>query len=262
MSQRRLPGWITAPIALGAFGLLVWLERRRPLRRSVEPANRHDARNLAVGAAGALAVRLVEAPVVEPLAALVERRGWGLLKLVRLPAWLEVALAVVAMDYTLYVWHVLTHKVPFLWRLHALHHADLDLTATTAVRFHFVELAISTPWRAAQVAAIGVSPRALSVWQTLLFVSILFHHSNLRLPADVEARLARLLVTPRLHGIHHSEVQDEMDSNWASVLTVWDRLHGTYRDDVRQERIRIGVQGYEEPLGLADLLALPAEPPR
>src|SRR6185295_3873165 len=132
-------------------------------------------------------------------AAAVERRRIGLVPALGLPAWIGVALAVVLLDYTLYLWHVLTHRVPFLWRFHLVHHVDLDLDASTALRFHFAELVISVPFRAAQILLIGVSPLAFSVWQTLLMLSILFHHSNVRLPVEVERRLNLLFVTPRMH---------------------------------------------------------------
>jgi len=259
MSSRKLPGWLSGALVLGAFGALAWLERRRPLREERESKLTRAARNLAVAGVGGAALQLAEKPVAERLTALVERRRWGLLKLVRLPAWVEVALACVLLDYTLYLWHVATHRVPFLWRFHVVHHADLDLDATTALRFHFAELALSVPWRAAQILLIGVSPQALSVWQTLLMLSILFHHSNVRLPAEAERRLNRLIVTPRMHGIHHSAVREETGSNWSSGLTVWDRLHGTLRLDVSQGEIDIGVPAYRDPreLGLADILSMP-----
>jgi len=189
----------------------------------------------------------------------VERRRRGLLKLLRLPAWLEVALAVVLLDYTLYLWHVLTHRSPFLWRFHLAHHVDLDLDASTALRFHFAELVLSVPWRAGQILLIGVSPLALSVWQTFLFLSILFHHSNVGLPVALERRLNAVFVTPRMHGIHHSSVKEETNSNWSSGLTVWDRLHGTLRLGVPQGEIVIGVPAYRDPqeIGLAEILKLP-----
>jgi sterol desaturase/sphingolipid hydroxylase (fatty acid hydroxylase superfamily) len=250
---------VSTPLILGAFGLLVWLERRRPLRRAVEPKLRREARNLAVAAAGAAALRVTEKPLADALTSLVECRRWGMLKLVRLPAWLEIALAVVLLDYTLYLWHVLTHRVPFLWRFHVVHHVDLDLDASTALRFHFAELVLSIPWRAAQILLIGVSPPALSAWQTFLFLSIMFHHSNVRLPLEVERRLNAFVVTPRMHGIHHSTVKEETNSNWSSGLTVWDWLHGTLRLDVPQDAIDIGVPAYRDPreVGLASMLALP-----
>jgi sterol desaturase/sphingolipid hydroxylase (fatty acid hydroxylase superfamily) len=259
VKERKVPAWVSAPLVVGAFGLLVWLERRRPLRRAVEPKLRREARNLAVAAVGAAALRVTEKPVADALASLVERRRWGLVKLFRLPAWVEVALAVVMLDYTLYLWHVLTHRVPFLWRFHVAHHADLDLDASTALRFHFAELVLSVPWRAGQILLIGVSPLALSAWQTFLFLSIMFHHSNLRLPVEVERRLNRLVVTPRMHGIHHSVLEEETNSNWSSGLTVWDRLHGTLRLDVPQDEVVIGVPAYRDPeeVGLAEVLGMP-----
>ena len=256
-----MPAWLSAPLVIGAFGLLWLLERRRPLRRrEVEPKLRRNARNLALAGVAAVSLQLVERPLIQPLAALVERRRWGLLKRVaRLPLWLEVALAVILMDYTLYVWHVATHRVPFLWRFHVAHHVDLDLDASTALRFHFGELSLSTGWRAAQIALLGVSPLSLSVWQTFLLLSILFHHSNVELPFEVERKLNRLVVTPRMHGIHHSIIREETNANWSSGLTLWDWLHGTLRLNVPQREITIGVPAYREPLEveLAEVLKLP-----
>jgi sterol desaturase/sphingolipid hydroxylase (fatty acid hydroxylase superfamily) len=259
VKERKVSAWLSAPLVVGAFALLAWLERRKPLRRAVEPKTRREARNLAFAAVSAAALRVTEKPAADALTALVERRRWGLLKLVRLPAWLEVALACVLLDYTLYLWHVLTHRVPLLWRFHLAHHVDLDLDASTALRFHFAELVLSVPWRAGQILLIGVSPRSLSVWQTFLFLSILFHHSNVELPVELERRLNRLVVTPRMHGIHHSVVKEETNSNWSSGLTVWDRLHGTLNLGVPQDEITIGVPAYRDPeeVGLFEILKLP-----
>jgi sterol desaturase/sphingolipid hydroxylase (fatty acid hydroxylase superfamily) len=251
-----------APLVVVAAGLaLWWLEHRRPLRRRVENPSRHGARNIAVAALGAVAVQLAERPLVDPVAAFVERRRWGLLQQRPLPRWLETTLALVLLDYTLYVWHVLVHRSSALWRFHKVHHVDLDLDASTALRFHFGELALSAPWRLAQVAAIGVTPGTLRLWQHALLVSILFHHSNLRLPPRVERVLSMVFMTPRLHGIHHSDREDERDSNWSSGLTVWDWLHGTLRTDINQQAIRIGVEGYQDPddVTLPRILAMPFE---
>ena len=264
MRERRIPGWVSAPLVVGAFVWLAWLERRRPLRRAVEPKLPREARNLAAAVAGAAALAVAEQPVAERLCALVERRRWGLLKAAKLPAWAEVPLAVLLLDYTLYHWHVLTHRLPFLWRFHVVHHADLDLDASTALRFHFAELVLSVPWRAGQILAVGVSPLALSVWQTLLLLSVLFHHSNVRLPVAWERRLNRVVVTPRMHGIHHSAVKEETNSNWSSGLTVWDWLHGTLNLRVPQDGINVGVPAYRDPreVGLLGILKLPFGPER
>ena len=252
---------ISIPVALGTFGVLVWLENRRPLRCAVESKLKRNARNLTVAGLAAIALQLAEQPVAAPLTKLVERKNLGLLKIVKLPKFVETILAVVLMDYTLYIWHYLTHKIPFLWRFHLVHHIDLDMDASTALRFHFGELIISALWRAAQIRVIGVSPVSFAAWQLFLFTEILFHHSNVRLPAELEKVIGKFIVTPRLHGIHHSAVRDETDSNWSSGLTVWDYLHGTLKTDVAQSEIRIGVPAYQNQseITLPKILPLPFE---
>jgi len=264
MKGERFLKLLGASVAFATFGVLVYLENRRPLRESVESKVIRNSRNLTVAGITAVTLQLAERPVVTPLTKLVERKNWGLLKLVRLPRWLETTLAVALLDYTLYIWHVLTHRIPFLWRLHVVHHTDLDLDASTALRFHFAEMIISVAWRATQIIIIGVSPVSFAAWQAFLFPSILFHHSNVRLPIDLERKLQNLIVTPRMHGIHHSIVRQETDSNWSSGLTVWDFLHGTLKTDVPQNEIIIGVPAYREPdeVILAKILPMPFEKQR
>lgn len=226
--------------------MLYVFEKRRPLRHQIEQKELGTARNLAIAAVAGVAINLFEKPVTDKLTRVVEKKKFGLLKIFRLPKFLETTLAVILLDYTLYLWHVLTHKSPFLWRFHKIHHADLDLTASTAFRFHFGEMTISVLWRAGQILLIGVSPEALKTWQTLLFLSVLFHHSNVSLPEKLEDKLQKIFITPKLHGIHHSIVKDEMDSNWSSGLSIWDYLHGTFRDDIPQNQITIGVAGFDK----------------
>ena len=216
------------------------------MRRQIERREINTARNLAIASAAGAIINFLEKPVADKLTKFVEKKRFGLLKVFRLPKILETVFAIVLLDYTLYLWHVLTHKVPFLWRFHRIHHADLDLTASTALRFHFGEMTISVLFRAGQILLIGVSPNALKTWQSLLLLSILFHHSNVRLPKEYEDQLQKFIVTPRLHGIHHSVKKDEQDSNWSSGLTVWDFLHGTFRNDVPQNEITIGVKEFDE----------------
>jgi sterol desaturase/sphingolipid hydroxylase (fatty acid hydroxylase superfamily) len=232
-------------LALGTFAVLYFFEIRRPLRRPVEPKIVNTIRDLSIAATAGIAASQIEKPVTDNLTKYVEKNRLGLLKIFRLPKFVETTLAVILLDYTIYLWHVLTHKVPFLWRFHQVHHADLDLTAATAVRFHFGEITISVLFRAGQIFLIGVSPKALEIWQTLLFLSILFHHSNVRLSEKVENHLEKFIMTPRLHGIHHSEKQSEMDSNWSSGLSIWDKIHGTFRNDVPQNKISIGVSEFK-----------------
>ena len=254
-----LPRFFGACVAGGVFLVLTLSELRRPLRRRVESKLIRESRNFAIAGLGAVVVTLAETPVALRLGQVVDAQEWGLLHALKLPTWLRILLSVLLLDYTLYIWHVLTHKVPFLWRFHLVHHVDLDLDASTALRFHFGELALSVPWRAAQIVAIGVSPAAFTVWQTALVSSILFHHSNVELPLRLERLLNRFLVTPRMHGIHHSMKEEETNSNWSSGLSFWDRLHGTLRLNVPQQAITIGVPAYGDPadVTLPNLLAMP-----
>jgi len=242
-----------------AGGILLIAERFTPLRRTVESTFRHVLRNLTTGGVSLALMSLLQAPLLQPAAAWIVRDRVGLLQFVRWPRWLETLIAIVLLDYTLWWWHWASHRVPFLWRFHLVHHVDRDLDASTALRFHFGELALSIPVRAAQMILIGVDSQTLWLWQTILFASILFHHSNVRLPRHFERLLVRLIVTPRMHGIHHSDSLDETDSNWSSLLSAWDFLHRTMRLDVPQERIVIGVPAYHDArdVTLGKILLLP-----
>lgn len=254
---------ISSPVRaliIGAwFAALVWWERRHALRRTVDSKMERDVRNLAVAALAGAVMQFVEVPVAFGLAVQVQEKRWGLVQQLPLPGLARVILGIVLLDYTLYLWHVLTHRVPFLWRFHEVHHIDREMDASTALRFHFGEIAISILFRAAQVLTIGPAPTAVASWQIFVFVCILFHHSNVRLPLAWERRLARLIVTPRLHGIHHSIAPAEVNSNWSSGLTVWDWLHGTLRTEVPQDSIVLGVAGHRDDSDqrLANVLALP-----
>lgn len=252
--MKRISSWIAGPLVIGAFALLVWQERRRPLRKQVEPFWPRHARNFALAGLGALTTIAFEAPLIQPLAKLVEERNWGLLGIFRLHGTIAALAALVLMDYSFYAWHVLLHRVPMLWRFHAVHHVDLDLDTSTALRFHFGELLLSIPWRAAQVLIIGLSPMTFSLWQVWFALCVMFHHSNVRLSIQWERRINRLLVTPRMHGVHHSNLPEESNSNWSSGLTVWDWLHKTLRLNVPQAEIEIGVPAFQN----ASAVVLPA----
>jgi sterol desaturase/sphingolipid hydroxylase (fatty acid hydroxylase superfamily) len=240
--------WLVRGAALvAAFGALALIESLRPLRRRVESRRRRSIRNAGIATIAAAALAISERPIIGPLATMVERRRLGLLPMLRLPKLAERVLALILLDYTIYIWHVLLHHVPLLWRVHLPHHIDRDLDTSTALRFHALELVSSLPWRAGQVVVIGVTPSTLTLWQSLLMLSVMFHHSNIALPIRVERWISRFIVTPRMHGIHHSTIEEETSSNWSSGLTIWDRLHGTFRLDVPQQEITIGVPAYQSP---------------
>jgi sterol desaturase/sphingolipid hydroxylase (fatty acid hydroxylase superfamily) len=250
--------WIGPSVSLAAILACVGLERVFPLRPSTEPRGGHDRRNLAFALLSFVVLFGLERPLIQPLSAWTAERAFGLTPRLPGPEWLRWAAAIVLLDYTIWLWHRLTHRLPWLWRFHRVHHADLDLSATTALRFHAGELVLSIPWRAAQVVLIGVAPGPLALWRVLFFVSVLFHHSNWRLPERVERALGFVLMTPRLHGIHHSVRGEEVNSNYSSGLILWDRLHRTLRR-VAEPPLAIGVPEARTPaeVGLARLLLAP-----
>jgi len=243
-------------VAVGAAVLL--LERRRGARAYVEDAATHTGRNMVVAGIAAATVQALEAPAVVPLSRFVARRRWGLTRRIR-PSWLRDLTAIVLLDYTLYVWHILVHRVPWLWRFHLAHHVDLDLDASTGLRFHAGELAASVPWRAAQIVAIGVSPRALTAWQSLTIASVLFHHSNTRLSGQAERILSWIVATPKMHAIHHSIDPAQLQTNFSSGLAIWDHLHGTFRFDSEPQDVVVGVLGHldHDDAALGKILKLP-----
>ena len=191
---------------------------------------------------------------------MVERRRIGILNQIHLPRLVYLVSAVALMDYTLYIWHALVHRLPFLWRFHEVHHADLDMDMTTSNRFHFGELAISILWRAMQVCVIGINPLALRIWQSILTLSIVFHHANIRIPGSLDEKLSRFIVTPKLHEVHHSVLVHQTNSNFSSGLTLWDRLHGTYRAHPNQATVIGNPRCLSvDQVGLTQMLALPFE---
>jgi len=255
---RRTTFWTALAVGVAA-GALVVLERRRPLRRRREAGLARLARNVSIGVTAALTTAAADLVVVGPAQRLAERHRLGLLRAVRLPRVVRFVLGFLLLDYTLFLWHWLNHRSASLWRFHAVHHIDRDLDATTGIRFHFGELALAAGLRAAQILIIGADRATLRAWQRLLFVSVLFHHSNLDLPEPLERALVTVLATPRMHGIHHSERDAELHTNFASLLSWWDHLHGTFRFDVPQQAITTGVAGFDDTadVSLERSLALP-----
>ncbi len=237
---------IYAGIAIaGLFVLLFILERRFPLRVPQHAALRRLVVNLsvtalAIGTAFALVRLTVETGSQEA-----ERLHFGLLQWIDLPPALAFIGGVLLLDLTFYFWHMANHRVPLLWRFHLVHHIDPDLDVSTAFRFHYGEVALSAAFRITQILLIGPPPLIIAVYELMFQANTLFHHSNVRLPIRLERILNHVLVTPRMHGIHHSEIQRENRSNFSVVFVWWDRLHRTLRLNVPQQRIVIGIPAYE-----------------
>lgn len=172
--------------------------------------------------------------------------GWGLLHLFDMPLWLNWVLALLMLDCWQYGWHRINHRVPLLWRFHAVHHSDAEMDATSGVRFHTVEIILSMIARLVVLPLIGLTVSQLLLYETLSLPIILFHHSNIRLPNWADRLLRWLIVTPWMHWVHHSRYRPETDSNYSSFLSVWDRLFGTFRLRDKPEEIDLGLDGWHD----------------
>jgi len=251
--------WWGGPLLTAWFILLLAVERRRPLRRSVDDWIRRLRVNGLIAVPSLLVMRLALIPVVVAVAAWGEVHGVGLVRWLHLPSVAGGLVAILILDYTMYGWHRLNHFVPLFWRFHHVHHADLDLSVATAMRFHFGEMILSVGARSIQVLAAGASPMVALIYEVLLEASTQFHHSNVRLPARVERKLAWFIMTPSAHGIHHSVEGGEMNSNYSNFLILWDRMHGTLHGDVPAGKLVLGVPDCRDPkqLTAVRLLTLP-----
>ncbi len=202
---------------------------------------------------------LLQPALLIPLLRRTDRDRLGLLHRLQATPAARALLGVLLLDYTLWWWHWLNHKVPFLWRFHLAHHVDRDLDASTAIRFHFGEMSISVLFRMLVVRVFGINELSMTLWHLMLMPSIFFQHSNLELTPQRDRIISRWVVTPRMHGIHHSDYRNETDSNWSSLFSVWDFLHGTFREDTPQETVRIGVAAFQSPedVALPKIIAMP-----
>src|SRR5437016_4090080 len=194
-----------------------------------------------MGGLSAIVTAALQKPLVDRVLHRTTQRRLGLLRAVELPRPVRFIAAILLLDYTLWWWHRLNHIAPPLWRFHRIHHLDRDLDVSTALRFHFGEMTLAAFFRAAQIRLLGVDEDALAWWQRALLISILFHHSNLELGSDTDARLVRYVAPPRMHVIHHSDVAENTNSNFASVFTCWDLLHRSLLYGLPQESITIGA---------------------
>lgn len=185
--------------------------------------------NLAILAVDVATVRLLAPTAAVGAALMAGERGWGLLPALAVPAWTQLIAGVIALDLVIYLQHRVFHHVPVLWRLHRMHHADLDIDVTTGVRFHPLEILLSLAIKVAAILAFGVPAAAVLVFEVALNATSMFNHSNVALPPPLE-RIARwIVVTPQMHQVHHSIVRAETDSNFGFNLPWWDRMFGTYR---------------------------------
>ena len=233
---------------LGIFALVALWEIAAPRRTLSRPRWLRWYGNIGIVALNTVLVRLIFPLAPVGLALLAAERGWGLLNEVALPFWLEVALAVIVLDLVIYLQHVMFHAVPALWRLHRMHHADLDFDVTTGSRFHPVEIILSVVLKLAAVVVIGPPAVAVLIFEVLLNGTSMFNHGNVRLPAGLDRVLRWIVVTPDMHRVHHSDIPAETNSNFGFNLPWWDRLFGTYRAQPRlgHEEMTIGLDTFRD----------------
>ncbi len=243
---------------VGALLLFGALEYRWPWRP--EPGWRHKSVNLGMIVLGNIGTRLAVPISLVEVAILVRRHGLGLLHLVSLPGILTVIVGVVLLDLLIYGQHMAFHYIPVLWRLHRVHHTDPSLDVTTGVRFHPLEIIVSTLIKGAAIFLLGIMPLAVAVFEVVLNVSSVFNHANLRLPGFLERLLRLFIVTPGMHRVHHSAVSGELNHNFGFNFSWWDRLFRTYlgRSRAPEAVMPVGLPGRvgDHP-GFAALLLLP-----
>ena len=247
---------------VGMFLLVGAWELAAPQRAlSVSKALRW-ANNLGLSVLNTIILRAVYPAAAVGVAAFAAANGWGVLNHFQIPVWLAVPLAVVALDFLIWLQHVMFHAVPALWRLHRVHHADLDYDLTTGSRFHPIEMALSMTLKIAAISLLGPPVVAVVLFEVLLSAGAMFNHGNIRLPATLDRPLRWFIVTPDMHRVHHSVEDDETNSNFGFNLSVWDRLMGTYRAEPRagQLGMTIGIRDQTAPADVVNVLGMLAMP--
>ena len=250
---------------VGILAAMAFLELVLPKRRLKYSKSHRWFTNFAIAGLDTLLVRLM-AQLTVPIAAVstalyAEAKGWGLLNMLDLPFALEAVLVVAVLDFAIYLQHVASHKIPLLWRIHAMHHSDVDFDVTTAIRFHPIEIALSMLYKCLLVLILGPAAGAVVIFEIILNGSAMFNHANLNLPPWLDRVLRTFLVTPDMHRVHHSTERHETDSNYGFALSFWDRMFATYKDqpELGHRDMQIGLPNYqsESPTGLSWSLALP-----
>jgi sterol desaturase/sphingolipid hydroxylase (fatty acid hydroxylase superfamily) len=245
----------------GVFVVMAIWEFLTPRRPQAIGRNWRWPNNLAVVAVDVLLVRILLPITAVGLALFAEAHAFGLFNMIALPAWASIVISVILLDLAIYLQHVLFHAVPALWRLHRMHHADLEFDVTTGLRFHPIEILLSTGIKLVVVAALGTPAAAVLIFEVLLNATSMFNHSNIRVPAQIDRILRWFVVTPDMHRVHHSILRRETNSNFGFNLPWWDRLLGTYRAQpaAGHDAMTIGIEQFRDPreLGLDRMLLQP-----
>ncbi len=246
----------------GVLGLMAVWETLAPRRTPTLSKTSRWPNNLGVVALNSVLLRLAFPAGAVGMALFAEQQGWGVLNHFPMPAGIEIVAAVMALDFAIYMQHVMFHAVPALWRLHRMHHMDLDFDVTTGARFHPIEILLSMLIKFSAIAVLGAPAVAVVIFEVLLNATSLFNHGNVRLTRPFDRWLRWLVVTPEMHRVHHSIEEHETNSNFGFNLPWWDRLFGTYRDQPQagHERMTIGITTFRDPKRCATLLGMLLSP--
>lgn len=246
----------------GIFAVMALWELAAPRRALTVSKALRWVNNLGIVFLNTVLLRLLFPAAAVGMAVFARSHGWGLFNHFEAPYGIAVLASVVAMDFAIYVQHVMFHAIPALWRLHRMHHADLDFDVTTGARFHPIEIILSMLIKFAVIIVLGAPALAVVVFEVLLNATAMFNHSNVRIPHGLDGVLRWLVVTPDMHRVHHSVEDDEANSNFGFNLPWWDRLLGTYRHQPRSghEAMTIGVRTFRDTKRCDTLLGMLALP--
>jgi len=248
-------------IFLGVFALMLLLESLIQRHPTVDSKPRRFAINLGLTGIDIIVVKLLFGTAAVGAAAFAENQSWGVLNYLSWPLWLEAVLAVILLDFSIYVQHVVVHMIPFFWRFHKVHHTDLDLDVSSALRFHPIEIIGSMLFKISIIFALGPTPLTVMIFEAILNGMAQFSHSNIKLPEKMDSIMRCFFVTPDMHRIHHSEEINETNSNYGFNFSIWDRALGTYIAEARkiQPEIILGIKEYKDPkeISFLNLLIIP-----
>lgn len=254
---------IRLAVFLGLFTVFASVETLAPRRQRAQTRRKRWATNWAFTVANTLVLRMLAfaMPLLAVGAAMdAAAQGWGLFNVLTLPPWIEIIAAILILDFAIWAQHLITHKVPLLWRLHRVHHADLDMDVTTAIRFHPIEIGLSMILKIGIVYLLGPTAIAVILFEIILNGTAMFNHANIRLPLWLDRVVRKVLVTPDMHRVHHSVHRNEHDSNYGFALSIWDRMFKTYVDQpaAGHDAMQVGLEWQDDrPSRLGWSMSLP-----
>lgn len=247
--------------SLGIFFIMVSWEYFNPRRKLHYTRRKRWPTNLGLAALNIVIIRVTVGAIAYQSAVTAFNNSWGLLNLINAPDWVAVIVTLLFLDFAIYFQHIISHKWKLLWRLHQIHHTDLDFDASTAVRFHPLEIIISLVYKVFCIYLLGANPVAVIAFEIILNGCATFNHSNVNIPLSIDQKLRWLIITPDMHRIHHSTIPSETDSNYGFSISCWDRLCRTYTADPQdpQTTMKIGLKPFrqQDKLGFLKLLTLP-----